>query len=288
MINIGFWNIKRSAKQKDSTYSKNDLSDLIVDFIREAELDILCLAECEENTLENTLLKINRLFAPNDAFSLIPHEKSQVRILSRLEEGIFSDKGTHYDSERWSAHHVRISDQVYFNLMVVHFPSKLHWSNESQAMECVNLAHDIRKVEDKTDCKKTVVIGDFNMDPFEPGMVSANGLHALSDLSILTKGQEGRKVNDIFYPFFYNPMWNHFGDHQPPAGTYYYSLATHISYRWHLFDQVLVRPALHENLRPNSTKIVTKVASTSLISDRGTPSKELEIDHLPIILKLYI
>lgn len=289
MFNIGFWNINRRAKKKHIKSSVYDISSLLVDFIRESELDILCLAEVDSDTIESTLSKINRLSTSGEDFSLISNEESQLYIITRLDQDVFSDYSNTYKSKRWSAQHIRISHHLDFNLVMVHFPSKLYWSNESQAMECVNLIQDIRTVEDKSECKRTIVIGDFNMDPFETGMVSANGLHALSDLSILNKGQTGRTVNQVFYPFFYNPMWNHFGDHQPPTGTYYHDQSTHISHRWHLFDQVLVRPALHKNLRIDSTEIVTKIDSTSLITEHGIPDKKnLAIDHLPIILELYI
>ncbi len=287
MLNIGFWNINRSTKKKDAKTSAYDLSDLVVDFMREAELDILCLAEANGNTIESSLFKLNRQFAFG-GISLITCGKSQLAILTRLDQEVFSDLSDCYESKRWSAHLIQISQHIMFNLVVVHFPSKLHWSNESQAMECVNLVRDICTVEQKSECEATIVIGDFNMNPFEPGMVSANGLHALADLSLLNNDKKGRTVNGVFYNYFYNPMWNHFGDNHPPTGTYYHNTSTHISYHWHLFDQVLVRPSLQAYLQKNSTKICTQISSTSLVASNGIPDNNLGIDHLPIVLKLYI
>ncbi|OQY55736.1 MAG: hypothetical protein B6245_19395 [Desulfobacteraceae bacterium 4572_88] len=68
----------------------------------------------------------------------------------------------------------------------------------------------------------TVFIGDLNMNPFEEGMVNANGLNG-----VMARGIAERKTRTVLeerYPFFYNPMWSFLGDASPgPPGTYCYS-----------------------------------------------------------------
>lgn len=43
------------------------------------------------------------------------------------------------------------------------------------------------------------------MNPFEKGLIKANGLNAVMDSSIAKK--KSRKVQGKSYKFFYNPMW---------------------------------------------------------------------------------
>jgi len=81
------------------------------------------------------------------------------------------------------------------------------------------------------------------MNPFEDGIVGTIGLHAVMSQSIAMGNS--RTVQGVDYPFFYNPMWGHFGDRNAgPDGTYYRSSAEHVNYFWNIFDQVLIRPEL--------------------------------------------
>jgi hypothetical protein len=103
---------------------------------------------------------------------------------------------------------------------MANFPSKLYWSKDSQAQECVNLARQISDVEKREGHSMTLLVGDLNMNPFEQGMIGSVGLNPTMARSIAS--QKYRTVQERRYPFFYNPMWNLLGDDHPPAGTYYY------------------------------------------------------------------
>ena len=76
--------------------------------------------------------------------------------------------------------------------------------------------------------------------------------------------KQERTVQETSYPFFYNPMWNLFGDYSPgPPGTYYYSDSTHKVFFWNMFDQVLIRPDLLDRFDMNGLKIIEKTSSIS-------------------------
>jgi hypothetical protein len=68
----------------------------------------------------------------------------------------------------------------------------------------------VRDVEKRVGHDRTIVVGDLNMNPFDAGIVGAEGLNAVMTKQIASQG--GRKVDAVRYPFFYNPMWSHFGD----------------------------------------------------------------------------
>ncbi|MEA5141497.1 endonuclease/exonuclease/phosphatase family protein [Arcicella rigui] len=271
-INIAFWNI-----------NKKELSDLLVEFTHENNVDILCLAEVHENTVSEFIKKINS-FDAND-YKQITASKDKVIVISRYPEDNFIDKSNLYSSKRFTAHYFQIPLLIEFNLITLHFHSKQNWSDISQAMECATLAQAIREIEKNTQSSNTIVIGDFNMNPFEIGMLSTNGFHAIPDLALANQSKS-RKVDDVHYPFFYNPMWNFFGDFQEPSGTFYYRSSQSISYEWHIFDQVIFRPSVAEYLDDNYMEIITKVFTESLLSPLKRPDSKLYSDHLPIIFKL--
>lgn len=89
--------------------------------------------------------------------------------------------------------------------------------------------------------------------------------------------------------FFYNPMWNHFGDRPPsPPGSYYRRGSGQTEYFWHLFDQVLLRPDLLDYFTDDSLEILTRIGQQSLVDRHGIPDPERVSDHLPLFLELSI
>ena len=79
------------------------------------------------------------------------------------------------------------------------------------------------------------------------------------------------------YKFFYNPMWDHFGDHDEAGGTFYYEGAEPLCYYWNLFDQVLLRPDLLEGFAPENVRIPTSIGDFSLLQEDGQPDKEIAV-----------
>jgi exonuclease III len=288
-MTIGFWNVNNKNNKQEEV-----LSDSLVNFTLENSLDILCLAEVKESTITNYLEKVNAL-SDSDYIKVESSPKARLVVLSRFSESTFTDKSDIYLSDRMVSYAVDVSHdevtkigKIKFNLIVIHFHAKNYWSNISQSMECVSINQNIKEVEKQCGNENTIVIGDFNMNPYESGMVAANGFHAISDLEYIKKNN-GRKVANVDYPFFYNPMWNFLGDFKKPQGTFYYRESSHVSYEWHIFDQVLIRPGLKDYLvGEDYVKILTKIGDDSLVKAQGRPDKELYSDHLPITLTLTV
>jgi hypothetical protein len=123
------------------------------------------------------------------------------------------------------------------------------------------------------------------MNPFEDGVVSANGLHGVMTRSIAEK--RTRVVQSQEYPFFYNPMWGLLGDSTPGSpGTFYYSGAEHRTYFWNMFDQVLIRPDLLPLFDNEELEIPESDGEVSFLSDKDLPDKNVASDHLPVTFKL--
>ena len=67
------------------------------------------------------------------------------------------------------------------------------------------------------------------------------------------------------YPYFYNPMWNLYGDEprsSAPATYYYRGSDPHELY-WHMLDQVLIRPSLLNRFDFSNLEIVTQCETLS-------------------------
>src|SRR5258708_19475778 len=94
-------------------------------------------------------------------------------------------------------------------IVAVHLPSKLYQTDDDQAFYARRLSEEISEQEKEIGHNRTMVIGDFNMDPFETGMILADGLHAVMDKNIAK--DRNRNVRGKSYPLFYNPMWSRLG-----------------------------------------------------------------------------
>jgi hypothetical protein len=126
----------------------------------------------------------------------------------------------------------------------------------------MELARAIEHEEKKVGHRRTIPVGDFNMNPFEAGFAGAAGLNSVASREVASR--ETRMVQGREYRFFYNPMWSHFGDARSgTAGSYFYDAGEHVNYYWNVFDQVLLRPALAERFDPARVNIVKEIGAVS-------------------------
>ncbi len=190
-----------------------------------------------------------------------------------------------FETESISIRRLRLPACLEILVVAAHLPSKLYKSEDSQAFECLEFAGIIREQGDKAGHRRTLVVGDLNMNPFEKGLVSANGLNAVMSREVAARGT--RTLASKEYPFFFNPMWAHFGDQVGrPPGTYYYDRSELVNYYWNVFDQVIIRPELMERCSGDRIKILTAVGETSLVSKDGRPNNKSFSAHLPLLFEI--
>jgi hypothetical protein len=255
---------------------------LVVELVRQESIDILLLAEAHTSADDlvrllnhgttTVLATFTAPFVRCNAISMV------MRFLADFAKPIHESLG------RFTIQELRLPARPPFLLVAAHMPSKRNARVEAQTFEAERLASDIEQAESKVGHRRTVLVGDFNMNPFEPGMAMAGALHGVMTRSIAERGE--RTVGRKQYPFFYNPMWSRFGDANPgPAGTYYYG-KEQLTHFWNMFDQVLIRPELLAHFDSDRLRIVDRIGSHSLTTLRGTPNSSVASDHLPIVFEL--
>lgn len=271
MLSFLFWNLKKLPR-----------AETVACLAREHDIDVLVLAECV--VPDTTLLKSLHEMT-HHTYSKSWSESSSIEVFTRLpEDSIFPL----YDDSlgRLTIRHLKL-DSLDVLLAAVHFPSKVNWTDDEQRAELQNLARDIDRVENDEGHRRTILVGDFNTNPFEKAMISSHGLHAVMTEQVAK--QNSRRVQGREYPFFYNPMWGLFGDRtRGPAGTHYFRRATPDVYFWNMFDQVLVRPELISLLNNDVTVVDTVDGIPLGKNSNGIPDVSVGSDHFPLHFRLQI
>lgn len=263
-----FWNVGRQDRRQ-----------IVAEAAAERNLEIIVLAEAAVDTDDQLQALEERTGAK---YSCPASTTPRLQIYSRLE---------HLDlSEIYATANGRLTirrmlwNDREFLFIAVHLLSKLNWDDADQHAEVQVMADQIRREELQRGHRRTILVGDLNMNPFERGVVQSTGLHAMMSKADIVAGT--RVVQTQEYPFFYNPMWGLFGDRTPgPPGSFYYRPAQHLSYDWHILDQLLIRP---EALAwfDEDVEIATRIGDKNLLTEFGRPNRDVGSDHFPLIFAL--
>lgn len=265
-MNILFWNIN----------NKDSVVDLIISAVEDEDVDLFIIAEANENIVQDLTYKLEiKNFKPIDVTSerFVVFSKIEGKYLNVLKTKKYYGVLEFIETDREKT-------LIFF----VHLPSQLHQSEKNISFECVNLSNFINYWEKKSETERNLVIGDFNLNPYDDGLIAANGLNAIGDKNKIA--DKKRKVNENNYKYFYNPMWNFFGDNSTPYGTYYHKASKMLTPFWHLFDQVLLRYEFVQYYKNYEVDIITKVENESLINTKNRIDAKVYSDHLPIIIRL--
>jgi hypothetical protein len=242
-------------------------------------IDVIVLAEC---TVPAARMLETLNVRDRGAFHLAVGLCKAITIFTRFSGEFLRPT---FESARISIRSLVLPARLPVLVAAVHLPSKLYWSAESQALECTELRRRIHLEEEKAGHHRTILVGDFNMNPFESGLAGAAGLNAVMSRRVASR--HTRTVQGRDYRYFYNPMWGHFGDAKGhTAGSYFYDAAEHVNYYWNVFDQVMLRPELAERFDPSRLSIVTTIGAQSLVRPDGTPDRTAGSDHLPLVFEV--
>lgn len=268
MTNFLFWNV-----------NKKPIAHLIATIAVEHSIDILILAESEIG-IAKLLVALNDNQSQKYSLTFSPNER--LLVLTRFPGDCISPL---LDAGGLSVRQVTPPVGLEILLVGAHLSSKLFQHSVDQALTATRLARTIEEQEARVRHRRTLVVGDLNMNPFEPGVAGGEALHAVMDKQTALK--VSRVISGEPRLFFYNPMWGRLGDGlKGPPGTYYRQSSEQVTYFWNTYDQVLLRPELVERFRDEDLKVLTAAGSVSLLTSKGTPNSAAASDHLPIMFSL--
>lgn len=275
------WNLNRIL---------NDLKDDVINIIK--DYDVVVLVECSDEMLHSIkdALKLDKV-----EFSKISKLKKWVYVLYKenLEykithhTEIIDDniKANYRDQNRVQV--FKISGKLvntYF--AVLHFTSK----SQTDEIKQFNLARNYKnKIHDLTfNNDRIFIVGDFNMNPFDLGMISPYAFFSHNNQELLENDK--RYVDKKLRPIYYNPCWallgdfitrSSYADSKRTGGSYYFESGLSRDYRWSILDQVIMRKSLLEEFECKDLEIIE---NEDLVKNhiKRIDIKEGRIDHLPL------
>lgn len=268
-----FWNFKCDLPDREA---------MVARLAVEQSVDLLVLAESP--TDPDLVLAELRKFAVEFDFPTNQHERFQ--IFTKFNGQYLTNLERH---DRLSVHRLCLPSTREVNFAVIHFYDRRNNHPEAQASFARDVYLTVHNAEDNAGHTRTVVVGDFNMNPFEKGMVDAvGGFGAMASRELAIRNSSEGMIGQRR---FYNPSWSRLGSAFPPGTYYWNNVSDPLNIFWHSIDQVLVRPALLDFFRDEDFRILTSLMSPEggtidLFRSTGKHWKVEVSDHLPILFKL--
>ena len=302
--NFLFWNL-----------NKTPITQNIVRAVTTHAIDILLIAETAYKTSPNLLLQALNDFPRDiddgDFTCVLDSSEARVQLYSRLKNPNWQIKVSRAYYDIWEFFSDAGSNLF---LAAVHFPSIQVDQGDGQRRVAIELKNDLQELATASnkvwEAFPVVVCGDFNANPFDPGISGVYGMNASLSREIVQRSHGIRILDQRSYPYFYNPMWRLLGgkdqqqdSNSPPKndnsstetssriyGTYYDSgLSKSVDYYWYTLDQILVSPSLLRSFRDEDMNVLTRDAENggvSLVSRNGIPRTPNYPDHLPLFFRL--
>lgn len=159
MTNFLFWNVR-----------KQNIQTVITTACEENAVDVLILAECGFDPT-SLLLELNRRNEPSVPTYVMPFNQSD-RLVFFTRYSIDSIQPI-IDDGGVAVRKMRPPLGKEILLIALHLPSKMHRSENEQLVHAHGIYQTICNAEASAGHSDSLVIGDFNMDPFEDGMIAA-------------------------------------------------------------------------------------------------------------------
>lgn len=279
MLTVLFWNFAFTPAME-----RMGALDVLASLAHAHAVDILALADTKARP-GDVLAALNEASKAFDLAPEPPGEHPGIQFYTRFP-------GTEFppfrSDRRLDVRRLRLAGYQEMLLAAIHFFDRRNYDPGDQASKASGVYQTLRDAERDVGHTRTVVFGDLNMNPFEPGLLNSEiGFAALPTREL------ARRHSSDGAPRFYNPMWSRLGREAPgPPGTYYYdNVSKPLNHFWHHLDQVLIRPALFGAFPDEEFRILTTApgrggSAINLVQSTGKHWKIDYSDHLPILFKL--
>ncbi|PDZ04043.1 hypothetical protein CON03_20370 [Bacillus cereus] len=279
-----FWNVNLSTQGDDYNKRLENIMKVIVETSKEYNLDFILLAEAQK-------------FNTQEMLKLLNYDKEKYRV--GIREDILLDTKQRFvilhtiDKENVVWQKIEPKRRIlstYYNLYgtkilinLVHLRDKYNYSDKTLDGHARNHAKYIRRLEDEFKIKNSLMVGDFNLNPYQDGMINVDAFNAIMCPNIASKGI--RRWSGEEYKYFYNPTWSIFGKQGDGQvlGTYFYNNSSEVDVAyWYMLDQLLLRKDMLDLYKSSSLEIISKVKTIELTNDKGIPNTAEYSDHFPI------
>ena len=255
-MNLIYWNTNKGT----------DFGPILDICITESP-DIIFLSEIKDETIDlakKELSKINYEQIKNPGCD-------RVKIISK--KGIqltLSIQNKYYTS--------LFSPILNLNIISVHLPSQMFQHLKALKAFIRNFREEIDQNLGTSEEESILIIGDFNVNPFDEAMIDFDGFSATNSVIARKKITNLKKTKELYY----NPTWGLYSNNDFP-GTKYFKRPSGSSYdilEHHFLDQVVISRKLLNRLTSQTIKTINK--SNNYIFREEGKNLIQESDHLPL------
>lgn len=260
-----FWNIQKKPLVKE-----------VAELIIESGSNICAFAEMSDETHEEIIIVLKNKYGVEGFLRHTPGcNRIKIIIIGKNNEIELLNQHQYYSLVK------TCNRENNLIIAFVHFPSKLYCSLNDLRAISEKLSKQVTLEEDNNSIVDSLLIGDFNVDPFEMPLISFSGLSATNGL-VCSKREQVTRLGEKS-KLFYNPMWTLYSNYKDRPGSHKYSRLGEDVVSWHFLDQVLIRPALIDSFKFESLKLLEGTENYNYLNKSRAPSLS---DHLPLTCEL--
>lgn len=260
MFNILFWNLKR-----------NKIEDYIIDCIAENNVDIAVFSEFDGIDFTKIEKNLGKMYSR----IMVVQDDRKITLVAKTTFSVTVVQ----QQNRYNIYNVKTAVKDYV-LTAVHLEDRRNYKSAERLDTIKCLVADIEKTEELLKCSNTIVIGDFNANPYDEELLSKYAFNAVLFKTIIDKN-ELTNPNSLRRKRFYNPILHYLSEDTEMYGSFYHEKEYMTSY-WHCLDQVLVRKCLANSI--NYVEYLKKINTKDLL-ENTIPNGKIS-DHLPLLVNL--
>lgn len=260
MLNILFWNLHQ-----------NVLEELIAECIFENNIDIVVVAEFQSIDFSVLEKQLGELYSHIVSIQ----DDKKVAVIAKKTIAV----STLQQQARYNLYHVQTALNKYV-LAAIHLEDRKNYKTADRTFTIKALVNDICTTETSFECENTIVIGDFNANPYDEELLSKYSFNAVLFKKVIENNELTNPCSKKIKRF-YNPIIHYISEDTEMYGSYYYDNDYNTPY-WNCLDQVLVRKSLINNI--SHINYLKRIDSHDLLLN-SIPNRSIS-DHLPLVVKL--